>query len=194
MMGVAGATAAVGSSLILPSVAQAAGLKGQRDVNIRNLYPNASSSDNFWNAPRTLYLERLGESARIVYYNDHSINRDGYQIACYLLRDAEAGKMIDMDLKLLDLLCAMQAWLIHFNYEGPIIINSGYRTRGTNNKYSKATTSMHLYGKAADCAIPGMTSSNLAQISAQFRAGGIGVYPSRNFVHVDTGNIRSWIQ
>lgn len=166
----------------------------ENEVITNNVLPGKQDGGyDFWNMPRKLYLKRFQESARIIYFNDGRINQEGYQLACYLLRDVEQNRMTNMDLRLLDLLCAMQAWLIHFGYEGPIIINSGYRNAVTNRKYRGARSSMHLMGKACDFKIPGMSSANLAKIAAQFKAGGIGIYQSRGYVHLDTGGIRSWV-
>jgi uncharacterized protein YcbK (DUF882 family) len=53
---------------------------------------------------------------------------------------------------------------------------------------------MHLYGRAMDFSVPGLSPVILAKIAAQFKAGGIGIYPSRNFIHLDTGGVRMWVK
>jgi len=46
--------------------------------------------------------------------------------------------------------------------------------------------SMHLLGSAADITVPGVP---IADIAAWFTgwSGGLGVYPSRGFIHIDAG-------
>jgi uncharacterized protein YcbK (DUF882 family) len=100
-----------------------------------------------------------------------------------------------MDPTLLDLICATQAWLKYYGHNAPIYINSGYRTIQTNSHLEGAAkNSMHLYGKALDFRVPGLTPMQIAQIAAKFQAGGIGIYPTKNFIHLDTGGVRVWIK
>lgn len=173
-------------------------VKKQEDARIVNkILPQAQSQDNFWDKPRQIYLHRTqtGENARIVYFQDGKLNEQGYRLACYLLRDVRQNEVINMDLRLLDLICAVQAWLNYYGFSGPIRVTSGYRTNKTNSGLEGAAkNSMHLYGKAIDFTVPGLSPAALAQIAAQFRAGGIGIYPSQNFIHLDTGGVRVWIK
>lgn len=118
-----------------------------------------------------------------------------YKTACYLLRDVQQNKLASIDLRLLDLICAVQAWLKHYGYNSPIMVNSGFRTVKTNlSLEGAAKNSMHLYGRAIDFSIPNLPPFELAKIAAQFRAGGIGIYPNQNFIHLDTGGVRVWIK
>lgn len=161
-----------------------------------NILPQ-NSTLGFWDLPRQIYLHRRqsNENARIVYFNQGRIDEQGYRLACYLLRDVIAGQIMTMDLRLLDLICAVQAWLKYYGFNGPIIVNSGYRTAKTNGSLEGAAkNSMHLYGRAIDFTVPGLSPAALAQIAAQFRAGGIGIYPNQNFIHLDTGGVRVWIK
>jgi uncharacterized protein YcbK (DUF882 family) len=34
----------------------------------------------------------------------------------------------------------------------------------------------------------------IAKIAAKFQAGGIGIYPTSNFIHLDTGGVRVWVK
>lgn len=154
-----------------------------------------NNPNDFWSRPRRLYLKRqqTGEKAEIFYFVNGRINYEHYWIASYLMRDVRAQKMIYMDIRLLDLLAAIQAWLTFFGHRGPIVITSGYRTEKTNSSLEGAAkNSMHLRGKAVDFTIPGLNVRDVAKIAAHFRAGGVGIYPSRNFIHLDTGGIRTW--
>lgn len=173
-------------------------LRQQNSYITNNILPgNNGNQQDFWNLPRTININRrqTGENAKIVYHNDGRINEEGYRLACYLLRDVQQGAMVSMDLRLLDLICAVQSWLIYYGFNGPMMVNSGYRTLRTNSGLEGAAkNSMHLYGRAIDFTVPGLSPINLARIAAQFRAGGIGIYPNQNFVHLDTGGVRVWVK
>lgn len=159
------------------------------------ILPNQGSIDEFWTQPRRLRLKRqsTGESANIVYYENGKINEDGYRLACYLLRDVRSNRVVAIDLQLLDLLSAVQAWLRHYGIDEWIIITSGYRTPEHNRSLkNSASNSMHIYGKAVDFTVPGLKPEQIANIAKRFNAGGIGIYSKNNFIHLDTGRVRSW--
>ncbi|MFL9611150.1 YcbK family protein [Methylobacillus sp. Pita2] len=150
---------------------------------------------NFWLAPREIWLARAstGEEAKICFWKNGQLDVDGYIRACQLLRDVRAGSAVQMDVGLLNLLRAIQGWLVYFNINSPIIINSGYRTAATNGKTEGAAKdSYHMRGQAADITMPGIPTKYLSQLAKSFNAGGMGFYPSKSFVHVDTGRVRSW--
>lgn len=155
------------------------------------------SNVDFWSMPRkiSLYRNETKESAELVYHANGKLNEREYYYACHILRDVRQNKAVLMDPKLLDLICAIQAWLKHYGYNGPIYINSGYRTLKTNGSLEGAAkNSMHLYGKAIDFRVPGLTPMQIGQIAAKFQAGGIGIYPTSNFIHLDTGGVRVWVK
>lgn len=150
---------------------------------------------NFWLAPREIWLARsaTGEEARVTYWKNGKLDIDGYIRACQMLRDVKANSAVQMDIGLLDLLRAIQGWLVYFNVNTPIIINSGYRTAKTNGSTEGAARdSYHMKGRAADITMPGIPTQYLFQLAKSFSAGGLGFYPSKSFVHVDTGRIRYW--
>jgi uncharacterized protein YcbK (DUF882 family) len=45
---------------------------------------------------------------------------------------------------------------------------------------------------AIDFRIPGVSSKVVAQTALSLRAGGVGFYPASDFVHIDSGRVRSW--
>jgi len=146
--------------------------------------------------PRYLWMTRheTGEEIRATYWTPSAgIQQDGYLSACRLLRDVRAGVAAMMDPRLLDVLCGIQTWLRIYGYSQPIVATSGYRTKGTNDRTEGAKkNSKHISAQAADIAIPGVGEMALAKMAWTFQKGGVGIYPGRKFVHVDTGAIRAW--
>lgn len=66
----------------------------------------------------------------------------------------------------------------------PVTITSGYRTKSYNKKVGGAENSQHLYAKAADIQVKGMTPAQVYKIADKvFGNGGVGKYAT--FVHVD---------
>jgi uncharacterized protein YcbK (DUF882 family) len=144
---------------------------------------------------RELWLLRDGEELRATYWTAAAgFNRDEYLNICWFLRDKRAERVFAMDRNLLDLLCGVQTWLGRNGHEMPIQINSAYRTMATNRKIEGAArNSQHILGRAADIIVPGVSPVKLAGMASLFGRGGTGFYVGREFVHVDTGAERIWI-
>lgn len=157
--------------------------------------PGLAGTASFWDYPRRLSLHRVatGESASLVYFHAGRLHEAGYRQACHLLRDVRGKQTVAMDPRLLDLLCAIQSWVGAHGYRQPMQILSGYRSPKTNaNTEGAARNSMHVQGKAADFRIPGLPVSYLGELAKRYSGGGVGFYYNSNFVHVDTGRVRSW--
>jgi uncharacterized protein YcbK (DUF882 family) len=112
----------------------------------------------------------------------------------YILRDYRNGEVREIEPGLLNLLFALQQKL---ECTAPFSIISGYRSPETNSllhSRSKgvAKNSMHLLGKAIDIRLPGHELKTLHQAAVDLRRGGVGYYPSSDFVHVDVGRVRYW--
>lgn len=158
------------------------------------LLPTSVLANDFWSRPRELWLRRrsTGEEIRAVYLANGQLQTDGYVALCKLLRDAQAGQAVQMDLVLLDILRGVYGWFDAAGMTRPIDINSGYRTVHTNSKEGGARNSMHTYGKAADLRMEGVPTAYMAKLGMYLAGGGVGYYAQKGFVHVDTGRLRSW--
>lgn len=158
-------------------------------------FPTQVLGSDFWSLPRYLWLYRKDtrEQSRFCYFADGQLQWNGYAQACSLLRDVKANQEVQMNLVLLDILCGVQGWFRAYGVDKPLVINSGYRTKHTNdNTEGSAKNSMHLYGAAADIWMPGVPVDSIAKLGLYLKGGGVGFYPSRNFVHVDSGRLRTW--
>ena len=144
---------------------------------------------------RSLRLLRGDEHLEATYWTaDAGYNRDEYLNICWLLRDLQADRVFPINHGLLDVLCGVQAWLARTGVNAPLRIHSGYRTPKTNKlTEGAALDSRHIVGRAADISVAGVSNVKLAGMASVLGRGGTGLYPGRNFVHVDTGDERIWI-
>ena len=96
-----------------------------------------------------------------------------------------------MDIGLFNLLYGLQEWARAFTSDPLLTLNSGHRTARRNAHIEGAAKdSQHIYGKAADFTMRGVTLDQLNAMARYFRVGGVGSY--RSFIHVDTGRVRFW--
>ena len=131
----------------------------------------------------------------MVYWANGKYIPDGYARLCWLLRDVRAKRAVQMDPTLLNVLTGIQAYYYAYGVKGPLIVTSGFRTLETNEKLvgeGAARNSMHLYGRAVDITLPGVPVEHLGRVKQYLHAGGLGFYPNKHFIHVDTGRARTW--
>jgi uncharacterized protein YcbK (DUF882 family) len=84
-----------------------------------------------------------------------------------------------------------------FGRHHEIQIISGFRSPGYNELRTRqsgevAKESLHIQGKAVDFRVAGVTITALHRYVKSLRAGGVGFYADSQFVHMDTGPVRSW--
>ena len=113
----------------------------------------------------------------------------------HFLRDHYSGEVGRMHPPLFDLLHALRQTL---GSAGPFEIISGYRCPATNDRLRQtrgggvAKQSLHMQGCAVDVRLSGVPLAELRDAALSLRAGGVGYYPESEFVHLDTGRVRSW--
>lgn len=88
-----------------------------------------------------------------------------------------------------ELVSTLQKIREHFGM--PVTITSAYRTPTRNKVVGGTAYSQHLYGKAADIKIKGVSPENVAQYAEKLlpNRGGIGVY--NTFTHIDVRSVKS---
>jgi uncharacterized protein YcbK (DUF882 family) len=81
--------------------------------------------------------------------------------------------------------------------DGVFEVISAYRSPETNATLHEksngvAKQSLHMVGKAIDVRLNGVATRDLRDAALNLRAGGVGYYADSDFVHLDTGRVRSW--
>lgn len=156
----------------------------------------ASTESLFRNGDRvlSLYAPGTGESVREVFWTPNT----GYlpqsiKEISWALRDHHNDEFRLFDPRALDILYAMQLML----QRPETHIISGYRSPETNallreESRGVAKNSFHMQARALDVRMPGLGVGQMRMAALSLRAGGVGYYPRSNFVHIDSGPVRSW--
>ena len=142
----------------------------------------------------SLYALHTGESLTVTYFADGAYRPDALSALDQLLRDHCTDETREIDVALLDQLHRLHATL---DSRAPFHVVCGYRSPETNSRerllrHGVATHSLHIDGRAVDFFLPDCSLENVRTAAMGLRAGGVGYYPTSNFVHVDTGPIRTW--
>lgn len=150
---------------------------------------------DFWVKDRWLFLRRrsTGEAFFVPFWVSGKVEWSNYVRLCYILRDVKSNNhTVQMDIELLNLLYGLQEWARLLDYKNPVInVNSGLRTPEHNAILEGAAhDSEHIYGRACDLTMDGVSLRDLAIMARFYEAGGVGEYPS--FLHVDVGYLRHW--
>ena len=147
-------------------------------------------------APRTLAFHNLhtGEKLDTVYFADGRYLPDAMRHIDWLLRDFRTDQVHPIDPRLLDLLADLHGRL---ETREAFHVISGYRSPQTNAMLASlgdgvAQNSLHLAGMAIDIRVPGRRLRHVRAAALALKRGGVGYYPHSDFVHVDTGRIRTW--
>jgi uncharacterized protein YcbK (DUF882 family) len=147
-------------------------------------------------APARLALlnTHTGERLDLVYREAGDYVPEAMSAIDHLLRDHRTGDVFPIDRQLLDLLHTLAGRL---EAAQPFHVISGYRSPATNAKLAAASdgvarASLHLQGRAIDIRLPGHDLEQLRRAALSLQAGGVGFYRRSDFVHVDTGRVRSW--
>ena len=140
------------------------------------------------------YHTHTGESIDATFRVDGHYDPAVLRQLNHFLRDWRNNDETNMDPRLFDTL-----WEVYRTAGAtqPIQIYSAYRSPETNamlRRRSRAVAehSQHMLGKAMDTTIPGFPMHLVREVGMRLQHGGVGWYPSANFVHLDVGSVRSW--
>jgi uncharacterized protein YcbK (DUF882 family) len=146
--------------------------------------------------PYTLsfYHIHTGEKLTVTYREQGEVVPDALAEINHYLRDFRTEQIHVIDIALLD---KLQALYTAFDRRGNFEVISGYRSPRTNEVLRHATTgvaerSLHIEGRAIDVRLTSAKTTALRDAALAMKSGGVGYYAESNFVHLDTGNVRSW--
>ncbi len=136
-----------------------------------------------------------GENIRTVFWTpDYGYIQPAMDQISWFFRDFRENQKMPVDIDLLNILHYMQA---NVGQSRTIKLHSGYRTPKTNAMLASKSSnvgkkSYHMKAKAADISISGFNSRELRAMAISLNAGGVGIYRGSNFIHVDSGPVRTW--
>ena len=164
------------ASLAAPAMIQtpAKAATGVRQVALHNIHTN--------------------EAVKTVYWENGVYEPDALNHVAHVLRDFRTGDVHPIDRRLLDLLDTLSSKVETRN---PFQVICGYRSPKTNAMLHETTSgvasnSLHLKGMAIDIRMEDVDLTHLHQAAMSLKGGGVGYYPSSDFVHVDVGPVRHW--
>lgn len=142
----------------------------------------------------SFYNLHTAEKLKVTYRERGAIVPGTLDAINHLLRDFRTGEVHTIDVNLLDTLSLLYE---RFDRRGRFEIISGYRSPQTNEALRQATTgvakkSLHLSGRAIDVRATAAQTKDLRAAALKLQRGGVGYYPKSNFVHLDTGAVRTW--
>lgn len=147
--------------------------------------------------PRILrmYNVNTGEHFNSAFHEVKGFDSSALRKLTWFMRDRRNNKARPMDPKLFSKLYRVQGLLGLRNTEIQIIC--GYRSPESNAAMRRrsrgvASNSFHMKGQAIDFRIDGVSLAKVRHAAQSLNNGGVGFYPQSNFIHVDTGPVRTW--
>ncbi len=141
-----------------------------------------------------MYSGRTGESLDTIYWIEGEYIPEALNEINYFMRDWRSDDVRDIDPRTIDIAAASHRLL---EADEPFTLLSGFRTKATNamlreSSRGVARNSLHIQGKAADLRLRSRSVGQIYRAAAACGAGGVGKYSRSNFVHMDSGPIRTW--
>jgi uncharacterized protein YcbK (DUF882 family) len=146
--------------------------------------------------PREVSLHNLhtGERLEVRYAQDGQYLPAALSQLNHLLRDHRNGEATIIDPRLFDQLHVLATGAACAPRYGII---SGYRSPASNEQLREhsegvARHSLHMEGRAIDVRPVQLGTKRLRELALDMKQGGVGFYAKSDFVHLDTGRVRSW--
>lgn len=161
-----------------------------------------------WLAAAPRARAEAAPTRRIVLHNTHTLeslsvdycqdgNYCGPALAAvnHVLRDHRNGAVHPIDPALLDVLHAAAG---RCGRDAEFEVISGYRSPESNaamhaRSHGVAARSLHMEGRAIDVRLVGGDLARLRDAGLALGQGGVGYYRGPQFVHLDTGRVRTWV-
>ncbi|MDB1123762.1 YcbK family protein [Vibrio algarum] len=170
-------------------------------VALATLYPTGALASAIESNPiskknKVLAFNNLhtGEKLQTQFYSNNKFIDSELNKIYHIFRDFRQNEIHQIDTHLLSQLDSIQSLL---NTDAEVQIISGYRSPLTNeqlrsNSSGVAKKSFHMLGQAMDFRLDGVPLDEVRDAARILKAGGVGYYPNSNFVHIDSGPVRSW--
>ncbi len=135
-----------------------------------------------------------GENLSVIYHDGKNYNPAALDQINEFLGDFRSGTVHSIDPATLDILFRLRTEL---GSKETFEIISAYRSPETNAMLRKqgrsvARRSLHMEGKAIDVRLRGVDTALLRDAALRLQLGGVGYYRESDFVHVDSGRVRTW--
>jgi uncharacterized protein YcbK (DUF882 family) len=135
-----------------------------------------------------------GERLVVEYFSGGTYLPDALATVNHFLRDFRTSEVRAIDPALLDLLHGLTRGT---GSHQPFQVISGYRSPTTNEMLRHrsegvAAGSLHMTGQAIDIRLADVPLTRLRKVALAVGRGGVGYYPASDFVHLDTGRVRTW--
>jgi uncharacterized protein YcbK (DUF882 family) len=157
------------------------------------IWPGRSRADS---VPRRIAFNHLhtGEVLDVEFFRDDAFVPDALARIEVLLRDFRNGERHAIDPVLITNLHDLA---LSLKVDPVFGVISGYRSAQTNELLRSrssgvAAHSLHLEGRAIDVRLAEVDCRTLASAAEALARGGVGYYRASDFVHVDTGGLRTW--
>ncbi|MFG6573551.1 YcbK family protein [Sulfitobacter sp. 1A13353] len=177
--------ASAGASCSLPSMAFA-----KTPSRLDSLKPIIKPHLRMWNA-------NTNERISTTFWRDGQYDVQELRRIDWFMRDWREAEIKPCSRNLLWGLAAISEAAVGDGHSGEIRFLSGYRSRATNDMLRRngggaARNSLHIKAKAVDFSFPGIPVEPIFKYAKWLQVGGCGHYPG-SFVHMDTGDRRTWI-
>jgi uncharacterized protein YcbK (DUF882 family) len=142
-----------------------------------------------------LYNVHTREALTVVYRDPAGrYDREGLDRLNHVLRCHYTGEVTSIDLRVIEFLKAVDLAL---GGDREIHVISGFRSAAYNawlvrHGSGVSPHSLHLVGRAIDVRFPSVRLAEVHRTALDLRGGGVGCYPASDFIHLDSGRIRSW--
>ncbi len=165
-------------------------------LSVRN--STAIAESDYWDKKeRWLNLRHVwtNEEITVTYWRNGHYKQNALISIDNILRDWRTGEIGNIFYQLLDHLFQIStAAKIQPEYD----ILSGFRSSSTNNWLAKksenvSVNSLHTIGMAIDIRHRTMPTKVLFDVVKSLKLGGVGYYPRSDFIHIDVGPVRTWI-
>jgi len=141
-----------------------------------------------------LVNKRTDEWLDTIYWADDAYIPEAMDAVHFILRDWREEAVHPIASETLDLLAEVHRKL---DSSEPFTVISGYRTAKTNAMLRRrsggvARKSYHVRAMAVDVHLQSRSVAQIARAAESLQGGGVGRYSGSDFVHVDSGPVRTW--